>query len=287
MVVPLDAPRAAATSSSAQADDHSDAPDQTLSTLSPQPAWAASSTAALRTASLVALGATAAMALLTRTRAVQRLDDAVEAWVGRRRPRLARAARIGTLPGESYIHPTIGTAVALIILRRRRGRPQRMLVPMAAASLGAIVAHHAVKAVYRRRRPAIAVRRGKLEPAFPSGHTADATAVLATGAYLLAREGVLRREIAIPIAVTLAAGTGVSRVVLGWHWSSDVIGGWVTGLGVAAECALLYEALVDRELVHLRAGVVCTMTAARRQHSPASCDRSVRAIPVTPTATPP
>lgn len=202
---------------------------------------------ALRTASLVALGTTAMVALLTRTRAIQRLDDAVEDAVGRRRPRLAPAARIGTLPGESYMHPTLGALVALVILRHRGGQRRRILVPMASASLGAIVAHHAVKAIYRRRRPAIAVRRGKIEPAFPSGHTADATAVLATGAYLLVRERVLSANVAVPMAVAMAAGTGASRVILGWHWSSDVIGGWITGLGVAAECALTYERLVSRD----------------------------------------
>jgi membrane-associated phospholipid phosphatase len=206
---------------------------------------AATRAAALRTGSLVALGTTAVVALLTRARAVQRLDDAIEDAVGRRRPRLAPAARIGTLPGESYMHPTIGAVVALTILARRGGRPRRILVPMASASLGAIVAHHAAKAIYRRRRPEIAVRRGKFEPAFPSGHTADATAVLATGAYLLVRERVLPPNVAVPIAIVLAAGTGASRVALGWHWSSDVIGGWVTGLGVAAECALAYERLRD------------------------------------------
>jgi membrane-associated phospholipid phosphatase len=195
----------------------------------------------------VALGTTAVVALLTRTRAAQRLDDVIEEAVGRRRPRLAPAARIGTLAGENYMHPTIGAVIALAILRRRGGRRQRILIPMASASLGAIVAHHAVKVVYRRRRPEIAVRRGKLEPAFPSGHTADATAVLATGAYLLVRERVLPASVAVPVAIALSVSTGASRVVLGWHWTSDVIGGWVTGLGVAAECALAYERLVNRE----------------------------------------
>lgn len=193
----------------------------------------------------MALGTTAVVALLTRARAVQDLDDAIEHAVGRRRPRLAPAARIGTLPGESYMHPTIGAVVALVILRRRGGPARRILVPMASASLGAIVAHHAVKAVYRRRRPEIAVRRGKYEPAFPSGHTADATAVLATGAYLLVREGMVPIRVALPVASALAISTGLSRVVLGWHWSSDVIGGWITGLGVAAECALAYESARD------------------------------------------
>jgi undecaprenyl-diphosphatase len=193
--------------------------------------------------SLVALGTTAALALASRSRGVQRLDDALERAVGRRRPRLVPMARVGTLPGENYLHPTIGALVALTILRRRGGRARQILVPMAAASLGAIVAHHAVKVVYRRRRPEIALRRGKYEPAFPSGHAADATAVLATGAYLLVREGLLPARVAVPLASALAIGTGVSRVALGWHWGSDVVGGWITGIGVAAECALLYEAL--------------------------------------------
>jgi membrane-associated phospholipid phosphatase len=200
-------------------------------------------TDALRTASLVALGTTAVLALASRARSVQRLDEALEHAVGRHRPRLARAARVGTLPGENYMHPTIGALVALTIVRRRRGGARQIFVPMAAASLGAIVAHHAVKAVYRRRRPEIAVRRGKHEAAFPSGHTADATAVLATGAYLLVREGMLPARVAVPLSAALALSTGASRVVLGWHWGSDVVGGWLTGLGVAAECALLYERL--------------------------------------------
>jgi undecaprenyl-diphosphatase len=215
---------------------------------------AAPSAAALRTASLVALGTTAAIALLTRTRTVQRIDDIVENAVDRRRRGLLHTARIGTLPGENYIHPTIGALIALAILCRRGGPARRIVGPMASASLGAIAAHHAVKVVYRRRRPKIAVRRGKLEPAFPSGHTTDATAVLATGAYLLVRERMVSPELAVPIALALAVGTGTSRVILGWHWSSDVVGGWIAGLGVAAECAAAYERLVSREpfTVHVK-----------------------------------
>src|SRR5215207_8936675 len=139
------------------------------------------------TIALVAGAATAALALATRLRAVQAVDDALELRAGRARLRAAvpRAARLGTLPGEPYMHPMIGAACAVLILAARGGPVIPVLAALASASLGAIVAHHAVKLVYRRPRPAVALARGKTEPAFPSGHTADATAVLATGAYLI------------------------------------------------------------------------------------------------------
>jgi membrane-associated phospholipid phosphatase len=184
-----------------------------------------------------------ALAAATRTRGFQDWDDTLEWAAGRVRRRLRGAARVGTLPGEPWAHPLIGAAIAFTILAARGGPRRRVLVPLAGASLGAIVVHHAVKAVYRRKRPMIALRRGKTEPAFPSGHTVDATAVLATGAYLLVREELLPARVAVPIAAALAVSTGASRVALGWHWGTDVVGGWLAGAAVAAACAHAYETL--------------------------------------------
>ena len=131
--------------------------------------------------------------------------------------------------------------MALAILAQRGGPASRVAVPLACASAGAIAAHFGVKFFYRRARPRVALERGKREPAYPSGHAADSTAVLLTGAWLLAREEMLRPAVAFSIAGALAAGTGWSRVALGWHWSSDVAGGWLTGLAVACACAAEYE----------------------------------------------
>ena len=201
----------------------------------------------LLTVALGAASGTIALAIATTTRAVQSLDDAAERAAGRARARsfVLRAASVGTLPGEPYMHPAIGAASALLLFAARGGPPVRILAPLAAASIGAILAHHAVKLVYRRPRPAIALGKGKTEPAYPSGHTSDATAVLMTGAYLLVREGVVPIEIAVTTAAILALMTGVSRVLLGWHWATDVVGGWFTGVAVAAGSAGLYELLVS------------------------------------------
>ena len=184
------------------------------------------------------------LALATRTRRLQALDDALErgAERARQRARVLRAARLGTLPGEPYMHPTIGAACAAIVIAATGREILPVLATLAAASIGAILAHHAVKLVYRRPRPAGALARGKTEPAFPSGHTTDATAVLVTGAYLLARQGLAVPSVVATLAIVLALSTGVSRVLLGWHWATDVLGGWITGVGVAACASGRYEA---------------------------------------------
>jgi membrane-associated phospholipid phosphatase len=61
---------------------------------------------------------------------------------------------------------------------------------------------------------------------FPSGHTASAFA-FATG---VALESPWRAVLVAPLAVTL----GYSRLHVGAHWLSDVVGGAVIGVGVAA-----------------------------------------------------
>ncbi|MFK3983412.1 phosphatase PAP2 family protein [Micromonospora sp. NPDC050397] len=79
--------------------------------------------------------------------------------------------------------------------------------------------------------------------AFPSGHAL--TAALATGVLLLVFlpvaggiGGARRRRAArwglwlAAVVVTLV--TGLSRIALGVHWSSDVLGGWVLGAAVVA-----------------------------------------------------
>jgi undecaprenyl-diphosphatase len=192
---------------------------------------------------VLAAASVVALAFATRTARVQALDDAIERAAGRLRQRTAvlRAASIGTLPGEPYMHPTIGAACAATVIAAARGPFLPVLAAFATASVGAILAHHAVKLVYHRPRPAGALARGKTEPAYPSGHTTDATAVLVTGAYLLVRQGLASPSVVTVVAVLLALSTGVSRVLLGWHWSTDVLGGWIAGVGVAAGATGLYE----------------------------------------------
>jgi undecaprenyl-diphosphatase len=87
----------------------------------------------------------------------------------------------------------------------------------------------------RRNRPhhRDAIPPFEKSPSFPSGHTLNATTILGTLAYLIA----LRQQKNLPQALTIGAagGTavtvGLSRVLLGAHWFTDVAVGWTTGAG--------------------------------------------------------
>jgi membrane-associated phospholipid phosphatase len=80
--------------------------------------------------------------------------------------------------------------------------------------------------------------------AFPSGHTTTAT--LAAGLLCLGAVRVLhgaRRVVVLVVAAAWAAVVGLSRVYLGVHWPTDVLGGWLLGLLLTA---LLACSLVPR-----------------------------------------
>ncbi|MFU8852732.1 phosphatase PAP2 family protein [Micromonospora sp. SL1-18] len=72
---------------------------------------------------------------------------------------------------------------------------------------------------------------------FPSGHALTAT--LAAGVLLLVflpftRDRRPLRRALWAVAVLIAVVTGLSRIALGVHWTSDVVGGWLLGLAVLA-----------------------------------------------------
>jgi membrane-associated phospholipid phosphatase len=91
-----------------------------------------------------------------------------------------------------------------------------------------ITGHSVAKGVFARSRPTLVPPLDSVDTyAYPSGHAAGAMVILLLGAMLLGG-----RKIVIA-AVLLALAIGLSRIALGVHWPSDVLGGWLFGGGAA------------------------------------------------------
>jgi membrane protein DedA with SNARE-associated domain/membrane-associated phospholipid phosphatase len=112
--------------------------------------------------------------------------------------------------------------------RRRTWRP---LWSLAGAYLGAWVLSETVKDLTHRARPPAAQAIGHWTGyAFPSGHTTKAAAVYGMLAALLATTPRWGRKVSVwTVAALLAGLIGLSRLYLGAHWLTDVLGALTLG----------------------------------------------------------
>jgi undecaprenyl-diphosphatase len=106
-------------------------------------------------------------------------------------------------------------------------------VVLAVTALGIIGLTVVFKAALGQARPPLAQAMAAADGyGFPSAHAAAAAAVCGAAAWLCSvRMRSWRARVAVwAAAVMLAALVGISRVYLGVHWVSDVIGGWLFGI---------------------------------------------------------
>ncbi|MFE3184615.1 phosphatase PAP2 family protein [Streptomyces violascens] len=79
--------------------------------------------------------------------------------------------------------------------------------------------------------------------AFPSGHALSVTVAFGLLGWLLALHGAGRRTrtAVLVIGAASALGVGFTRLFLGVHWFSDVVGGWLIGVAIVMLSAAAHE----------------------------------------------
>jgi undecaprenyl-diphosphatase len=149
-----------------------------------------------------------------------------EALYAGRSPGLTTIARAFTALGDPTFLIAAGVACALWLWFAGRARLALVLVAVTMVGRGlAEVQKYSVARVRPALEPHLVVVRTS---SFPSGHAASSMIFFLTVALALTARTRWHRVAAIG-AILLSLLIGTSRVMLGVHWPSDVIGGWSFG----------------------------------------------------------
>ncbi len=142
---------------------------------------------------------------------------------------------ITALGGATVITLVTVVVAGLLALKRE----YRLLGLVALTAVGGALLETSLKLFFGRPRPAIVPHLIQVHAqSFPSGHSMMSSAVYLSLAALLARRDPSPRTRAyiLSIALGLVFLIGLSRVYLGVHYPTDVLGGWLLGCAWAALC---------------------------------------------------
>lgn len=159
------------------------------------------------------------------------LDSPVTRWLVARRTPWLTTVMHGVTNLASAWFVALLLVVVTIVLRRGGHSWSVVLLPTLSAA-GAAILVTTIKLLIARPRPTVGEVVAAAEGfAFPSGHSAQAVATYAVLAWLVAHLAATRtmRIAAWLTGAVIIVLIGLSRLYLGVHWLSDVIGGYIIG----------------------------------------------------------
>ncbi|MFE7168182.1 phosphatase PAP2 family protein [Streptomyces sp. NPDC057616] len=190
----------------------------------------------------VAVGAWAAFAVLTAV-VVGRQgvplwpDGGLLHWSVGHRPVVAQAVARGvTDTGTGVVPYVLVLLCGVAVGRDARHRLTLSLLGLACLTAGQALRYGVMTLVHRHRPAGVDWAAHASGWSFPSGHTttsAITAGLLIAAVSLRAPRGTPLLRIAIGC---WAAAVGLSRVYLGVHWLTDVLGGWLLATGWLAVC---------------------------------------------------
>jgi membrane-associated phospholipid phosphatase len=142
------------------------------------------------------------------------------------------------LGGTAVVLPLALLLGALEWLRRRRAAVLGLLLLVV---IGQNLITNGVKLLVQRERPPVPHLADSSGFSFPSGHSAAAAATYAAVALVLGRGRPWRVKAMLAAgAAAVTAAVAASRVLLGVHWLTDVVGGVALGFGWFVVCAIAF-----------------------------------------------
>ena len=151
-------------------------------------------------------------------------------------PRGLGVARALSALGSAYVMLGLALGVAFVLAMGRHGL---LLEGWIIAFLGGAVLNTALKTAIHRPRPEHSTILSSQSWSFPSGHAMESLIAYGMLAYLLVVlvPGAHRRRFVIVLSTSLLVlGIGWSRLYLGVHYFSDVVGGYAGGVLWLSAC---------------------------------------------------
>ncbi len=134
---------------------------------------------------------------------------------------------ISFIGSESFLFPAIGIVIIYTFIKKKYFICKILL----ANTLGSWIFNHILKLIFQRTRPfdyALVTQSGL---SYPSGHSMVTMSMYLAIGYLLSRnidDPIKERNIYL-IASIFIILMGISRMYLGVHWPTDIIGGYIMG----------------------------------------------------------
>jgi membrane-associated phospholipid phosphatase len=135
--------------------------------------------------------------------------------------------RLTDIGSSLVIVPLFVVVVALLLWKHRYGAA----VFLGVANGGSLVLNGTMKVLFERPRPQLSYATVLPDYSFPSGHSMNGLVFYVAVALLIwsvfgRRAGL----IALVVAAVIDFGVGVSRIYLGYHYFTDVLGGILAGI---------------------------------------------------------
>jgi undecaprenyl-diphosphatase len=164
-----------------------------------------------------------------RTGALDHLDVTVELAIHRLDSRLGDVVmKTATLIGSNVVLLPVVACVTLLALHRRM---RTVAIVLVIDTTVVVAVNSALKVMFSRERPTLFDKIAlPTDYSFPSGHSMSALGIYGVIAAALIALYPHARRATILAATVLIAMIGFSRIYLGVHWPSDVLGGFLGGI---------------------------------------------------------
>jgi membrane-associated phospholipid phosphatase len=208
--------------------------------LDPEAATGLALTVALGLIFAMALGFGLVSDMVTSETGLSRYDASAASW-GADNATPTSTWLLGLVTWLGATVTVLAITVALGALEWLRRRRLAVLAFLVTVVVGQNLIANTVKALVERERPPVPHLAASSGFSFPSGHTAAAAATWAAVVLVLGRGRPLRVKALLAAgAAVITVAVAASRVLLGVHWLTDVIGGAALGFGWFVVCSVAF-----------------------------------------------